>query len=182
MLICGIDEAGRGTLAGSLFMAGVILKREISGLDDSKKLTSKKREALFSKIIENSNYHIFSIGAEEIDNIGLSRALQIGLLEIVSNLKAERYIFDGNSNFGVSGVETLIKGDSLVQEISASSILAKVMKDREMVRFSADFPQWDFEKHKGYGTKAHIDKIREFGYSPIHRKSFKIKSLESSLF
>jgi ribonuclease HII len=182
MLICGIDEAGRGTLAGSLFMGGVILKNHIEGLRDSKTLTPKKREALFEKIVNNSLYHIYSVSSETIDEIGLSLALKNGLEEIQRNLKADKYIFDGKTTFGVQNLETLVKGDSLVDEISAGSILAKVMKDREMIRFSEEFPEWGFEKHKGYGTAEHISKIREFGFSPIHRRSFKIKRLESSLF
>lgn len=183
MLICGIDEAGRGTLAGALFMAGVVLDVEIKGLRDSKKLTPKKREDFYQKIVNNSKYYIYSSSAEEIDKIGLSQAIKNGLTKIMLNLKAEQYIFDGNSPFGISNLEFMIGGDDIVPEISAASILAKVSKDREMTFFGEKYPNWSFEKHKGYGTKIHISKIQKFGYSPIHRKSFKIKSLnQPSLF
>jgi ribonuclease HII len=183
MLICGIDEAGRGTLAGSLFMAGVVLKSPVSGLRDSKKLTSKKREALFPEIIKNSNYHIFSASAKEIDEIGLSALLQKGLREIISNLQADRYIFDGKAKFGVEQLETVVGGDNLIDEISAASVLAKVSKDREMIDFGEQYPEWGFEGHKGYGSQSHIEAIEKFGYSPIHRRSFKIKKLQQgSLF
>lgn len=178
MLICGIDEAGRGTLAGSLFMAGVVLTSKVDGLRDSKKISPKKREKLFHKIVANSKYHIYSASSEEIDENGLSTALQNGLNEIISNLDAERYIFDGKAKFGVDQLETIVGGDNLVDEISAASILAKVSKDREMVELGKLYPQWSFEKHKGYGTKAHIEAIAKFGLSPIHRKSFKIKQLQ----
>jgi ribonuclease HII len=181
MLICGIDEAGRGTLAGSLFMAGVILNSPIQGLRDSKKLSPKRREELYSQIIQNSNYYIYSASADEVDKNGISKILYSGLREIIANLKADRYIFDGKAKFGVEEIETVVGGDNLIDEISASSILAKVSKDREMLEFGKEFSNWGFEKHKGYGTKAHIEAIKEFGYSSIHRKSFKIKGLEATL-
>jgi ribonuclease HII len=177
MSICGIDEAGRGTLAGSLFISGTILKKDIPELKDSKKLSPKKREKLFTEIIENSDFHIAKFSAELIDEVGISEVLKRGLLEIMENLKAEKYIFDGKATFGVSNLETIVGGDDLVPEISASSILSKVSKDREMIQFGEIYENWSFAKHKGYGTKNHISEIREFGFSPIHRKSFKIKSL-----
>jgi len=178
MLICGIDEAGRGTLAGSLFIAGVILTSKVDGLRDSKKLSPKRREELFDRIVANSKYHIYSASSEEIDKSGLSAVIHNGLKEIISNLEAEKYIFDGKAKFGIDELDTIVGGDNLVDEISSASILAKVSKDREMIQFGKLYPQWGFEKHKGYGTKAHIEAIKKFGLSPIHRKSFKIKQLQ----
>jgi ribonuclease HII len=181
MIICGIDEAGRGTLAGSLFITGTILHSNIPDLKDSKKLTPKKREEIYSEIIRNSTYHIVSFSAKLIDEVGISEVLRRGLSEIQKIIKADKYIFDGKSTFGVKNLETLIGGDDLVPEISASSILSKVSKDREMIEFGKKYPDWNFGKHKGYGTKEHVAKIKEFGFSPIHRKSFKIKSLQPTL-
>lgn len=177
MVICGIDEAGRGCIAGSLAVVGVILNSKTNGLKDSKKLTPKRREVLYEIIVENSNYHLVMIDSAKIDEIGLSLAIKNAIIEIKKTLKADRYILDGNTNFGVDGVEFLIKADDKIPEVSASSILAKVSRDREILELAKIYPKYEFEKHKGYGTKLHIKKIREFGYSPIHRKSFKIKSL-----
>jgi ribonuclease HII len=180
MLICGIDEAGRGPIAGSLYVTGVILQKEIDGVNDSKKLSEKRREALFSEIIENSRFHTVITSAEEIDEIGISKAMSSSLREIMNTLEAKKYIFDGKTTFGVSNLETMVGGDGKVPEISSASIIAKVSRDREMVELSEKYPQWNFHKHKGYGTKEHIEKIKEFGYSPIHRRSFRVKALDSS--
>ncbi|SFP78406.1 ribonuclease HII [Hydrogenimonas thermophila] len=176
--LCGIDEAGRGPVAGPLVMAGVILKDSIDELNDSKKLTEKKREKLYDLIIENSIYHIVSFEAETIDNLGISACLISGLKEIMQTIPDAEYIFDGNTTFGISGLRCQVKADVDVPEVSAASILAKVTRDRYMVELSKKYPQYGFEKHKGYGTKAHIDAIAKNGLSPVHRKSFKIKSLE----
>jgi len=177
MVLCGIDEAGRGPLAGDLVIAGVIITNPIEGLMDSKKISEKKREALYPIILENSQYHIVSFSPKEIDEIGLSACLTKGLESIKEHLKADIYLFDGNQTFGVLGVTTMVKADTKVAEVSASSILAKVTHDRAIIKASTLYPNYGFEKHKGYGTKAHVDAIREFGYCDIHRKSFKIKSL-----
>jgi len=182
-LICGIDEAGRGPIAGPLVMAGVVLKEEISGLRDSKKLTEKKREALFEEIIQKSEYKIVEVSNKIIDEKGLSFSINYCLNEIVKSLQADRYIFDGNSKFGVNILETMIKGDDKVAEISAASILAKVTRDRFMRSIAKSYPEYSFAKHKGYITKQHIAEIKKFGYSNIHRKSYKVKSLmQESLF
>ena len=125
MILCGIDEAGRGPLAGPLVMAGVILHNEISGLNDSKKLSEKKRESLFDLILENSTFHIVRFDATQIDALGISICLAGGLRDIMQNLGEADYLFDGNSTFGVSGLRTLIKADALIPEVSAASILAK---------------------------------------------------------
>jgi len=175
--LCGIDEAGRGPLAGDLVLAGVILLQPVEGLMDSKKLTEKKREALYLKIIENALYHIVSFSPKEIDNEGLSNCLHRGLESIKEHLEAEIYLFDGNQTFGVLGISTLVKADTKVVEVSAASILAKVTHDRAIIKASKQFPLYGFEKHKGYGTKAHIEAIKEHGYCNIHRRSFKVKAL-----
>ena len=175
--LCGIDEAGRGPLAGDLVMAGVILINEVQGLMDSKVLNEKKREALYPKIIKNSLYHIVSFSPKQIDELGLSTCLGKGLEEIIQKLKAEVYLFDGNQTFGVLGVSTMVKADAKVPEVSAASILAKVTHDKAIVNAAKLYPLYGFEKHKGYGTKAHVAAIKAHGYCELHRRSFKIKSL-----
>lgn len=172
-MICGIDEAGRGPLAGPLCMAGVILRGRINGLDDSKKLSPKRREELFCEIIDNSYHSIVLIDERTIDSIGLSASLKTGLERIIKELEALEYLFDGNCSFGVSGIKTLIKGDSLVDEIKAASILAKVSRDRYMIEAAKSYPNYSFASHKGYGTKKHLEEIERFGLSDIHRKSIK---------
>ena len=173
--LCGIDEAGRGPLAGDLVIAGVILLNPIESLMDSKVLSEKKREALYPIIIENSLHHIVSFSPKEIDTKGLSRCLGEGLEAIQEHLKAEIYLFDGNQTFGVLGISTMVKADGKIPEVSAASILAKVTHDRAIIEASKKFPLYAFEKHKGYGTKAHIKALKEHGYCEIHRRSFKIK-------
>ncbi len=181
---CGIDEAGRGPIAGPLVFAAVLLKKEIDGLNDSKKLSAKKRETLFEIIKESSEYFIYKVDAQKIDAIGLSKAIQESLLAIKKHFGEIKYLFDGKTAFGVSGINTLVKADSKVANVSAASILAKVSRDQEMLAFSKIYPEYGFEKHKGYGTKAHLEAIAKYGYTPIHRKSFKIKlpTEEKTLF
>ena len=176
-IICGIDEAGRGPLAGPLVVAGVILDRDIDGLNDSKKLSEKRREELYSKIIDNSRYHISIVDNQYIDENGISSAIQKALKEIMESLKGDdiSFLFDGNSVFGIDGLSCMVKADSKIKEVSAASILAKVTRDRIMIDYALKYPKYDFHKHKGYGTKAHIEAIKKYGYSPIHRKSYKIK-------
>ena len=181
-ILCGIDEAGRGPLAGDLVMAGCILREKIEGLNDSKKLTAKRREKLYEEIIKSSTYHIVKFSASDIDNNGISHCLREGLREIISMITAENYLFDGNSNYGVQGLETMIKADGKVAEVSAASILAKVTHDRDILEMAKVYPEYQFEKHKGYGTKLHIEMIQKYGYCPIHRRSYKIKALEPRLF
>lgn len=179
---CGIDEAGRGPLAGALYIAGVILRQPIEGLVDSKKLSEKKRENLFEQILQNGTCHIARFDAEQIDTLGMSACLAQGLRDIMNALGDVDYLYDGNSTFGVKGLTTLVKADVTVPEVSAASILAKVSRDREMVRLSRIYPQYGFEGHKGYGTASHVEAIRQHGYCDIHRKSFKLKALQPSLF
>ena len=184
--ICGIDEAGRGPIAGPLVVVGLILKKEIKGLRDSKKLTQKRREELFELIISENSYHIVIIDSKEIDQNGLSKSMKKALSQIKDALFEEdiQFIFDGNSSFGVSGLTTIIKADDKIDEVSGASILAKVTRDRLMEEYAKQYPNYSFEKHKGYCTKAHLEAIEELGLCPIHRKSFKIplKSVTKTLF
>ena len=190
MEICGIDEAGRGPIAGPMVFAGCILSEKYKVksekwyeiLTDSKKLTPKKREELFEIIKEHSIYHIVFKSNDEIDKKGLSKCIKESLIEIKMTLKADKYLFDGNSNFGVEGIETIIKGDEKIKEISAASILAKVSRDRFMIEISKKYPEYKFEKHKGYITKEHKKLIEKYGFCDIHRKSYKLKPSTPSLF
>ena len=177
--LCGIDEAGRGPLAGPLVVAGVILEKEILGLDDSKVLSEKKREKLFDEIKEKSKYHIVFKSAKEIDDFGISFCLKSSILEIMEKLQefSNNFLMDGNTNFGIQNLKKEIKADAKYAQVSAASILAKVSRDRFMDEISPLYANYNFHKHKGYGTKAHIEAIREFGRSDIHRFSFKLKAL-----
>jgi len=181
-MLCGIDEAGRGPLAGDLVMAGCVLNSSVEGLNDSKKLSAKKRELLFEEIIKNSNFHIVKISPQSIDADGLSLCIKRGLQEIVKNMPDCQYLFDGNSNFGVSGIETMIKADGKVAEVSAASILAKVTHDRDILSVAKKYPEYQFEKHKGYGTALHVEMIKKHGYCKVHRRSYRVKALEARLF
>ncbi|WP_457743683.1 ribonuclease HII [Sulfurimonas sp.] len=181
-ILCGIDEAGRGPLAGDLVMAGCILNAAIEDLNDSKKLSEKKREILFEKIILNAAYHIVKFSAQEIDENGISSCLKSGLESIMKNLNADEYLFDGNSNFGVKNLSTMIKADTKIPEVSAASILAKVTHDRDILQQSLIYPEYHFEKHKGYGTKLHIEMIKKHGYCALHRRTYRIRQLEATLF
>jgi ribonuclease HII len=176
--LCGIDEAGRGPFAGPLVVAGVILKKNIKELDDSKKLTEKKRETLYDIVKENSLYHIVFKDAKTIDEKGLSWCLKSSIEEIMQNLKTDEYLMDGNTSFGINGLDHMIKADGKIKEVSAASILAKVSRDRYMYEIAPKYPEYSFEKHKGYGTKVHIEAIKAHGYCELHRRTFKIKQLE----
>jgi len=179
---CGIDEAGRGPIAGDLVVAGCIFTdAKIEGLDDSKKISEKKRYKLYGEILPNTLNHIVVISPSEIDEKGLSKCMTKALEEIKSVLNADEYLFDGNTTFGVKGLETMVKADGKIAEVSAASILAKVVHDLNIIRDSKIYPEYSFEKHKGYGTKLHVEMIKKHGYSPIHRKSFKLKALEKTL-
>lgn len=186
-LICGIDEAGRGCIAGSLFVCGVAcseaILREIAGLNDSKKLSRKKRDDIYRFALSREIPHfVVKFSANQIDENGISRCIATALTQIKANLIAKKYIFDGNTAFGISDIECVIKGDSKVAQISLASIIAKSLKDKESDELYKIYPQWGFDKHKGYGTKEHIEAIRTHGLSAVHRKSFKIKELEVGLF
>jgi len=176
--LCGIDEAGRGCIAGDLVMAGVIMNQPIEGLMDSKQISEKRREALYPQIIENTQYHIISFSPQEIDKWGLSHCLSQGLEAIQAHLQADIYLYDGNQTFGVLGISTMVKADTKIAQVSAASILAKVTHDRAIIEAAKKYPDYGFEKHKGYGTKAHIAAIKEHGYTEVHRRSFRVKGLK----
>lgn len=178
--LCGIDEAGRGPLAGSLVMAGVVPERSLApiGLADSKKLTEKKREMLYELITQNTRFHIVSFSAAQIDQWGISKCLQEGLQSIQLHLPHCDYLFDGNSTFGAKDIRTMIKADDKIPEVSAASILAKVTRDREMKVLARKYPDYGFEKHKGYGTKAHIEALAKYGRCKVHRHTFRVKELD----
>jgi len=167
-------------------MAGVILLKRVNKLGDSKTLSEKEREKLYERILERSRCHLVVFDNDTIDRDGISHCLREGLKEIRRVLSAEgvRFLFDGNSRYGVPGIATMIKADTKIREVSAASILAKVTRDRIMLRYAESFPEYGFDRHKGYGTREHLAAIEKYGYCPIHRKSFRIKALQSegSLF
>ena len=177
-IICGVDEAGRGPLAGPVCAAAVILppKLEIPGLTDSKKLSDKRRRELYPVIMEQAiAYGIGFASHEEIDEINILQATFLAMERALAQLKVkpELALIDGNrqKDFGVP-VETVIKGDSLSASIAAASILAKVTRDDIMLAMAQEHPGYGFEIHKGYGTKAHYEALRNLGPSPIHRMTF----------
>ena len=177
-VICGVDEAGRGPLAGPVCAAAVILPRghQIPGLNDSKKLTDKKRRELFPMIKEQAIvYGIGMASHEEIDEINILQATYLAMERAIAQLegKADLALIDGNraKDFGMA-VRTVVKGDSLSANIAAASVLAKVTRDDLMVEMAQEFPGYGFEVHKGYGTKAHYEALREKGPCAIHRMTF----------
>jgi ribonuclease HII len=174
MHLCGIDEAGRGSFAGPLVVAGVILQHPINGLNDSKQLSPSQRERLYQEIIQSAEYKVVFTDNDTIDSIGLSASIKRSLLTIQEHFGAVSYLFDGNTNFGVADIDTMIKADGKIPEVSAASIIAKVSRDRYMVQISDTFPEYGFAQHKGYGTKAHKEAIKKFGYCTLHRKSVTI--------
>ncbi|MCQ2420174.1 MAG: ribonuclease HII [Clostridia bacterium] len=181
--VCGVDEAGRGPLAGPVCAAAVILPPdcEIEGLNDSKKLTDKKRRELYDVITEKAvSYGIAFASHEEIDEINILQATYLAMERAMEQLakKPDLALIDGNraKDFGLP-VRTIVKGDSLSASIAAASILAKVTRDRYMEQMDAQYPQYGFAVHKGYGTKRHYAAIKEAGISPIHRRTF-LKNLD----
>lgn len=182
--VCGVDEAGRGPLAGPVCAAAVILPAGlvIEGVNDSKKLSEKKREELFPVICEKAlAYGIGWADEREIDEINILQATYRAMKRAVESLPltADYALIDGNRMppLAIPGT-TIIKGDALSMSIAAASILAKVSRDRVMVQFSREYPQYGFEQHKGYGTAAHVQALREYGPCPLHRQSFLQKILE----
>ncbi|NLY43814.1 MAG: ribonuclease HII [Clostridiaceae bacterium] len=179
--IAGVDEAGRGPLAGPVFAAAVILPPNtfIEGIDDSKKISEKKREQLYPIIISKAiSYRIVSVSEKEIDSMGILKAVHRAMIEAVTGLEVHpgHVLIDGNEVKDMPIPHTaLVKGDSLSISIAAASILAKVSRDRYIKQLDALYPQYGFGKHKGYGTREHIEAIKKFGMCPIHRKSFLTK-------
>ncbi len=177
--IAGVDEAGRGPLAGPVFAAAVIFEKDvyIPEINDSKKLSEKKREELFDVIKEKAlAYSIVSVSEKEIDEINILNAtLKCFNLAVSSlNIKPDVALIDGNRCGEMSvPYETIVKGDSKSMSVAAASILAKVARDRYIVELDSVYPQYNFKKHKGYGTKEHLEAIQKYGPCPIHRMSFK---------
>ncbi len=177
--ICGIDEAGRGPLAGPVVVAGVIMKEDsmIEGVNDSKKVSEKKRELLYDKIIDEAiAYSVAVIGQDVIDEINILNATKRGVTKVVEELsiKPDLIIIDALEHIDTKGIlyEAIIKGDAKCYSIAAASIIAKVTRDRIMRQWDEIYPQYGFSKHKGYGTAMHIQAIKEYGLTPIHRRSF----------
>lgn len=176
--VCGVDEAGRGPLAGPVCAAAVILPKGmiIEGVNDSKKLSEKKREALYDTIIDSAlSYSIAFATVEEIESVNILNATMLAMKRSVEGLDitADFAYIDGNRTPNLSiPCEYIIKGDARSMSVAAASILAKVTRDRLMLQYAEKYPEYKFEKHKGYGTKVHMDAIREFGPCPIHRLSF----------
>lgn len=177
-MICGADEAGAGPLAGPVYAAAVLLPfgLELPGVNDSKQLSEKKREALFEPIQAAAlAWAVTSISPEEIDETDILTARLKAMELAIQQLKpkADFALIDGNRDRGITCPHaTVVKGDSKSMNIAAASILAKVSRDRYMVEMAACYPEYEFERHKGYPTKRHYELLREFGPSPIHRKSF----------
>lgn len=179
--ICGIDEAGRGALAGPMAVAACVLKQEIDGLNDSKLLTPKKREILAKKITQNSKYLIIYFSNQDIDSLGISCCMRIALDSFKSYFSRYSLVFDGKVDYQ-SGIQTIIKADTKIAQVAAASILAKVARDRLMIAYDALYPEYGYASHKGYGSKAHIDAITKYGYGALGRNTFVIKRQEQRLF
>ena len=176
--VCGVDEAGRGPFAGPVCAAAVILPKNtiIEGVNDSKKLTEKKREALFDVIKETAlSYSIAWASVEEIESMNILNAAMLAMKRAVEGLdvKADFAYIDGNKTPPIDiPCEAVVKGDANSMSIAAASILAKVSRDRLMLEYAKQYPEYGFEKHKGYGTKVHTEAILKYGECPIHRPSF----------
>ena len=176
IILAGIDEVGRGALAGPVIAAAVILEKNISGLDDSKKLSPKKRSHFSDLIKNNSMYAFGSASNNEIDDINILNASLLAMKRAILNLsvKPDLVLVDGIHKPDLDiKMEAIIGGDALKKEISAASIIAKVYRDNLMVEYDKSFPNYGFGKHKGYGTKEHLNSIKVNGICSIHRKSFK---------
>lgn len=182
-VVCGIDEAGRGPLAGPVYAAAVILPKGhiVEGVNDSKKISKKKRDMLYDKIIEECvDYSIGVATEKEIDEINILQATFLAMRRAVEGLsvKPDIALIDGNKTPNLDIEQrAIIKGDSKSANISAASIIAKVSRDRYMLEMAEKYPEYQFEKHKGYGTKLHYEMIEKYGVSPIHRITFLKKFL-----
>lgn len=178
-LFCGVDEAGRGPLAGPVYAAAVILppQPEIAGLNDSKKISEKKREALFPVICETAlSYAIGTASVEEIDELNILQATFLAMRRAVEGLSVAPAfaLIDGNRTPAGIAIpcQTVVKGDALSASIAAASILAKVSRDHCLMELDKQYPEYGFAKHKGYGTPAHYAALRTYGMAPVHRKTF----------
>ena len=177
--ICGIDEAGRGPLAGPVVIAGVIMPQDsmIEGVNDSKKVTEKRREKLYDLILDEAiSYSVAIIGQDVIDEMNILNATKQGVTEVIDGLdvKPDLILVDALEHINTRGIpyEPIIKGDAKCYNIAAASIIAKVTRDRIMREWDEIYPQYGFINHKGYGTRKHIAAIKEYGLCPIHRRSF----------
>jgi len=177
-IIAGIDEAGRGPLAGPVVACAVILKKDerVEGVNDSKKLSPKKRDKLFDEIIDKCvAYGVGIIDNNVIDEINILEATRLAMKQAIENLKVQPdyLLIDAETHIATNiPLKGIIKGDSLSQSIAAASIIAKVTRDRMLLEFDKKYPEYLFSKHKGYGTALHIAKIKEYGLTDIHRKTF----------
>ena len=184
-VICGVDEAGRGPLAGDVYAAAVVFDNDIyiEGLNDSKKLSEKKRELLYDEIIMKAKaYCIATASVDEIEKYNILQATFIAMRRAVDGLgiTPDMALIDGNREPGLNcSMRTVVKGDGLSASIAAASILAKVSRDRYMAEIAEKYPEYCFEKHKGYGTKLHNELILQYGPSPVHRMSFLKKLLKN---
>lgn len=183
-IICGVDEAGRGPLAGPVYAAAVILPKGhiVEGVNDSKKLSEKKRELLFDKIIDECVcYSIGTASEKEIDEINILQATYLAMKRAVDGLEIvpQLALIDGNRIPPLTSTDAraIVKGDAKSASIACASILAKVSRDRYMLKMAKKYPEYQFEKHKGYGTKLHYEMIEKYGICEIHRKSFLKKVL-----
>jgi|TARA_B100002019_G_scaffold130907_1_gene112462 ribonuclease HII len=175
-LVAGVDEVGRGCLAGPVIAAAVILRKNIPGLKDSKKLSKKKREELSLIIMQNSYFSFGSSSPKEIDKINILQASLLAMKRAILNLSVEpgKILIDGIHKPDLNtDTQTIISGDSYIDEISAASIIAKVYRDNLMMQFDKEYPNFYFSSHMGYGTKMHKAAIKKYGITPIHRKTFK---------
>ena len=179
-IVAGIDEAGRGPLVGPVFAAAVIIDPNhiITGINDSKKLSERKREALFEEIIKYYQYGIGSASTSEIDEINILEATKLACMRAASNLptRPDIILVDGNMKFNDPSYISIIKGDTLSLSIAAASIIAKVTRDRLMQDLSEQFPGYNWQQNKGYGTQAHVEAIAKLGLTEHHRRSFRIKT------
>ena len=177
-LLCGVDEAGRGPLAGPVCAAAVILPRglEIPGLNDAKKLSEKRRDALFDTIRSSAlSFGVAFASVEEIEELNILGATYLAMNRAIAMLdpQPELALIDGNRSAGIKhSCRCVIKGDARCADIAAASILAKVTRDRKMAELAEQYPQYRFEQHKGYGTALHYEMLRKYGPSPVHRPSF----------
>ena len=186
--IAGIDEAGRGPLAGPVVVAAVILGRNWNTefeLNDSKQLTAKKRQVLYDLICAKATaFKVVSVSPQEIDRLNILQATMVGMQRCSDEIdpSPDYLLVDGN-RYPVTNIQgqAVVKGDCLSKSIAAASILAKVTRDRKMVEFGKEYPQWGFERHKGYPTREHREAITDYGLSPIHRRSFGQKTEQMSL-
>ncbi|HIT77956.1 MAG TPA: ribonuclease HII [Candidatus Limihabitans stercoravium] len=174
-LIGGVDEAGRGPLAGPVVVAGVVMPLDdlIEGVNDSKKLSEKKREKLYDEIVKKAiSWHVAIVDAERIDEINILNATKEGMLQCVENLGASCVLIDAVKLDSRVETVSIIKGDQLSYNIAAASIIAKVTRDRLMKQYALEYPKYQFEKHKGYGTALHVSLLKEYGPCPLHRRTF----------